>query len=116
MQVCHGKAAPLKQINPGDKVVYYSPTTAFDRKTKLQAFTALGIVKSGDAYQFKMSKDFHPFRRDVDWFDTKETSIYALLEQLEFSSGQKDWGYQFRYGLLEISDYDMQIITTAMIL
>ena len=25
MQVSHGKAAPLKRIRPGDRVVYYSP-------------------------------------------------------------------------------------------
>ncbi len=26
MQVCHGKAAPLRRITPGDAVAYYSPT------------------------------------------------------------------------------------------
>lgn len=25
MQVCHGKAAPLRRIKPGDRVAYYSP-------------------------------------------------------------------------------------------
>ena len=29
MQVCHGKAAPLQRIQPGDRVVYYSPTVSF---------------------------------------------------------------------------------------
>jgi len=26
MQVCHGKAAPLRRVRPGNRVVYYSPT------------------------------------------------------------------------------------------
>nr|WP_315485999.1 EVE domain-containing protein [uncultured Undibacterium sp.] len=26
MQVCHGKASPLRRLRAGDKVVYYSPT------------------------------------------------------------------------------------------
>lgn len=39
MQVCHGKAAPLRRVKPGDRVVYYSPTLEFRSKSKLQAFT-----------------------------------------------------------------------------
>lgn len=45
MQVCHGKATPLRRVKPGDYVVYYSPTVEFGSKKKLQAFTAIG----GDA-------------------------------------------------------------------
>ena len=44
MQVCHGKAAPLRRISPGDRVAYYSPTVTFRDKDTLQAFTALGTV------------------------------------------------------------------------
>jgi hypothetical protein len=29
MQVCHGKAAPLRRVQPGDRVVYYSPTCEY---------------------------------------------------------------------------------------
>ena len=32
MQVCHGKAAPLRRIQPGDGVVYYSPTGGIRRQ------------------------------------------------------------------------------------
>src|SRR5437879_3630028 len=45
MQVCHGKAAPLRRVKPGSRVVYYSPTEAFGGKERLQAFTALGVVR-----------------------------------------------------------------------
>lgn len=50
MQVCHGKAGPLRRIHPGDRVVYYSPTISFGGKDRLQAFTALGTVLPGDSY------------------------------------------------------------------
>lgn len=45
MQVCHGKAAPLRRVHPDDGVVYYSPTVSFRGKDKLQCFTAIGVVK-----------------------------------------------------------------------
>lgn len=48
MQVCHGKAAPLRRIRPGDGVVYYSPTTALGGGEPLQAFTAIGRARQGD--------------------------------------------------------------------
>src|SRR5271169_2564565 len=47
MQVSHGKSAPLRRIEPGDRVVFYSPTDAFRGKDKLQSFTAIGVVKEG---------------------------------------------------------------------
>ena len=67
MQVCHGKAAPLRRIQPGDGVLYYSPTTTFKGKEKLQAFTAIGIAKDQEPYPIDLGEDFCPFRRDVKW-------------------------------------------------
>ena len=40
MQVSHGKAAPLKRVKPGDRVVYYSPAVKLGGTDKLQAFTS----------------------------------------------------------------------------
>ena len=90
MQVCHGKAGPLRRIKPDDRIVYYSPTQEFGAKIKLQAFTAIGIVKAGEPYAFDM------------------------LDRLEFSANQRNWGYQFRFGLFEISTHDMDVIKMAM--
>ncbi|GHU14590.1 UPF0310 protein [Betaproteobacteria bacterium] len=114
MQVCHGKLAPLRRIQPEDRVAYYSPTRKFGGKEKLQAFTAIGIVKAGEPYQFDMGGGFMPFRRDVAWFTAQETPIFPLLAKLEFSAGIKNWGYQLRFGLVEISAQDMEIIASAM--
>jgi hypothetical protein len=114
MQVHHGKAAALRRISPGDWVVYYSPTVAFGGKDKLQAFTAIGVVKDGDPYQAGMGGGFHPFRRDDGWLEAREAPIQPLLSVLEFTAGNRNWGHQLRFGLFPISDHDRQIIAEAM--
>jgi len=108
------RVAPLGRIQPGDRVVFYSPTEAFRGKDRLRAFTAIGIVKQGEPYRAEMSGGFSPFRRDVAWQTAKETPIEPLLEQLEFTSDKRNWGYQLRFGLFEISDADMARIARAM--
>lgn len=114
MQVCHGKSGPLRRIKPGDRVVYYSPTLIMGGKDKLQAFTALGIVKVGEPYQFDAGGEFYPFRRDVEWLDVNQTPIQPLLQLLEFSAGKQHWGYQLRFGVFQSSDHDIKIIAHAM--
>src|SRR5207237_446143 len=75
VQVCHGKGAPLRRMNAGDGFVYYSPVITFGGKDKLQAFTAIGVVRTGEVYQVKMSPDFHPFRCDVDFKPCQEVPV-----------------------------------------
>lgn len=114
MQVCHGKCAPLRRMKPNDWVVYYSPTLTFGGKDKLQSFTAIGQIKEREPYQVDMGNGFCPFRRDVLWFNAQEALITPLLDQLDFSKNKKNWGYQFRFGLIAITDHDMQLIIKAM--
>jgi hypothetical protein len=114
MQVCHGKAAPLRRIQPGDGVVYYSPTTAFGGKDRLQSFTAIGVVNDGVPYQADTGGGFSPFRRDVNWSDAEETPIKPLVGRLHFTTAKRNWGFQLRFGLFEISGHDMAMIAEAM--
>ncbi|WP_046352013.1 EVE domain-containing protein [Janthinobacterium sp. B9-8] len=114
MQVCHGKAGPLKRIQGGDVVVYYSPTTVMGGKDKLQAFTAIGVVRAGEPYPFDMGGGFIPYRKNVDWWPSQQALIQPLLEQLDFSKGIRNWGAPFRFGLFAISEHDRQIITEAI--
>jgi len=114
MQVCHGKAAPLRRIKSGDLVVYYSPTITFHGEDKLQAFTAIGIAKAVEPYQADMGGGFCPYRRDVAWLPSEEASIRTLLDRLDFTRAKKSWGYQLRFGLFEISEPDMRAIAHAM--
>ncbi|HXQ50315.1 MAG TPA: EVE domain-containing protein [Stellaceae bacterium] len=114
MQVCHGNAPPLRLIQPGDRVAFYSPTVAFRGKDRLQAFTAIGIVAGGDPYAVDMGGGFCPFRRDVTWLAAKEAPIQPLLDRLEFTAGARNWGYTLRFGLVAISDRDLRLIAAAM--
>jgi hypothetical protein len=119
MQVCHGKATPLRRVQPGDRVVYYSPNRIYSPshalrgKDRLQAFTAIGTVKPGALYQADMGFGFHPFRRDVAWHDAEPATLAVLQEELAFTQ-EENWGYRLRQGLVEISDADMTAIASAM--
>lgn len=114
MQICHGKEAPLHRLKPNDWVVYYSPTITYGGKDKLQSFTAIGKIAESGPYQVNMDNDFCPYRRDVFWFESQEASIIPLLNQLDFTKNKKNWGYAFRFGLIAISEHDMQQISIAM--
>ena len=114
MQVCHGKAAPLKRIRPGDRVAYYAPTVTMGGKDKLQCFVSLGLVLPGDPYEFDMGGGFIPFRKDVQYVEAQEVSILPLVSRFEFVESPQRWGYKFRFGLFDISDHDMGLVADAM--
>ena len=114
MQVGHGKGAPLKRLHAGDSVAYYSPVRVFGTKDVCQAFTAVGVVRDERVYQGDMGNGFHPFRKDVDWLPSHDAPIRALLEALSFTRGKTNWGYAFRFGLLKVTDADMDVIIHAM--
>jgi EVE domain len=114
MQVGHGKGGPLKRPRAGDGVVYYSPTVAMGGKERLQAFTGIGVVADDRVYQADMGGGFRPFRRDVRFVEAKEASILPLLDALELTRGKRNWGYPFRFGLLEITQRDFEAIKAAM--
>lgn len=114
MQVCHGKKGPLSRIKPGDGIVYYSPSRVFGKKDGLKAFTAIGYVCDGEPYQYDMGAGFIPFRRDVRWVSHTELSIVPLLDVLDFTSSNKNWGYQLRFGILALNEHDFSIILNRM--
>lgn len=114
MQVNHGKKAPLQRIRAGDGVTYYSPTTTFRGKDRLQAFTLIGRVRDEELYQGIMGGDFTPWRRNVDYAPSHDAPIAPLLDKLDFTRDNRNWGYQMRFGLFEISEADFRTIAEAM--
>ena len=114
MQVCHGKSGPLSRIRPGDDIIYYSPATEMGGGDKVQSFTAAGRVTDRDSYRFDMGGGFVPLRRDVDWMRTRAAPIQPLLDRLEFTRGNRNWGYVFRFGIVKISEHDRDVILAAM--
>jgi hypothetical protein len=53
-----------------------------------------------------MGGGFRPFRRNVSWAQANEVEIQPLLDALEFTAGNKNWGYQLRFGLFAIGERD----------
>lgn len=113
-QVCHGKQNPLKRMHSGDWIIYYSPTETFGHKNQCRKFTAIGQIKDKEPYQFKMSDNFIPWRRDVNFLQAKDIEIEPLINDLSFIKTKKHWGYVFRYGLFAIPFEDFKTIALNM--
>ena len=116
MQACHGKQTPLKRMKYNDWLIVYSPKESMEGSVKCQAFTAVGQTTDENVYQFKMSQDFVPFRRNIKFYDCRETPILPLIEKLDFIKNKNRWGYAFRFGFFEIGEHDFKLITANMLL
>lgn len=114
-QTCHGKSTPLKRMKPNDFVIYYSGKQTFEKTDKCQEFTAIGQVKDEEVYQFQMTADFCPFRRNMTFFEHQDISILPLINDLQFIQNKKSWGYPFRFGFFEINQHDFYLISSQML-
>lgn len=114
MQVNHGKLPPLKRIRPGDRVVYYSPAHEIRGKDRLRSFTAIGTVREGEPYQAAMGESFVAWRRDVNWLPGQFAPIEPLLPLLALTASKPNWGGVLRFGLVQISRSDWDLIAQAM--
>ena len=114
-QACHGKAAPLKRMQKGDFVIYYSGKQFFEKPDRCQEFTAIGKLTGDDVYRFQMTPDFCPSRRNIEFYESNDISILPLINRLDFIKNKKSWGYPFRFGFLEINQYDFDLISSLML-
>jgi hypothetical protein len=117
-QMNHGKQAPLQRMKAGDGLIYYSPREDYPDGAPLQAFTALGFIRTGEVYAYDMTADgvpgFVPWRIDVDYVDTQITSMRPLIAQLDFIKDKTHWGAAFRFGQVKIGEVDFRCIAHAM--
>jgi hypothetical protein len=113
-QADHGKDSRLKRLSKGDGIIFYSPRTDFPTGEPLQHFTAIGEVVDESPYQAEMSPEFQPWRRRVRFLSSVEAPIRPLIEQLDFLSNKKSWGFVFRRGFFEIREGDFKTIARAM--
>lgn len=114
-QACHGKVSPLKRMQKDDVVICYSGKQTLGGSVKCQEFTAIGQVKDEGVYEFRVSEDFCPSRRNIDFFESKDVSILPLINDLEFIRNKKNWGMPFRFGFLEIPENDFKLISSNML-
>jgi EVE domain len=113
-QVCHGKGGPLKRMEAGDWIIYYSPVEVFGHKEPYRKFTAIGKINENEPYQFAMANDFIPWRRDVSFMPAQDVAIESLIEMLSFIKNKKQWGFPFRRGCFEIPEKDFKLIAHKM--
>jgi len=114
-QACHGKSHPLKRMSEGDFIIYYSGKQTMGKTDTCQQFTAIGRVIDDEIYQFRVSEDFCPSRRNIEFLPAKEVSILPLIETLDFIPNKKSWGYPFRFGFFEIKETDFKLISSQML-
>ena len=113
-QLNHGKEAPVRRLQMGDSIVFYSPRERMQGGKSLQAFTAAGRILDDVPYQVEQSKDFRPFRRKTEYFKSKDASIHPLLEELSFTKGRSNWGAALRMGIFQMKREDYLKIAIAM--
>ncbi len=117
-QMNHGKKAPILRMRAGDGLIYYSPREAYPDGAPLQAFTALGFIRSGEVYAHDMTPEgvpgFVPWRIDVDYQTVQNAPIKPLIAQLHFITDKTHWGALFRFGQAKISEADFLRIAVAM--
>lgn len=113
-QHCHGKDAPVRRMNPGDWLIYYSPREKMRGGESVQAFTAIGEIKPGEPYIHNTGNGFTPTRRDVVYQSAREAPIRPMLDDLSFTANQRNWGMIFRRGVFEIPEEDFNLTASAM--
>lgn len=112
-QVNHG-AKGVTRMSPGDGLVYYSPKTSYPHGDQLREFTAIGRIADAEPWQADEG-DFRPWRRKVDYdVAAQATPIAPLLDALELTRGNRNWGFIMRRGQVELSEHDFRLIATEM--
>ena len=115
MQVCHGKAAPLRRLRAGDRVAYYSPSATFRGGDRLQAFTAIGRVAASEPYPFETGGGFAPYRREVRWEEAAAGGDRAHARRARLHPWPAQLGLSVhRFGLFEVDVGDLARIAAAM--
>ncbi len=113
-QINHGKAGPLERMRAGDGFAFYSPRTSYPDGDPVQAFTAIGRVRTGAVYQAEMEDGFRPFRLDVDFLAADAAPVKPLLPELTFIRSKTHWGAAFRFGVVRVPAGDFAVIAAAM--
>lgn len=112
VQTNHGKKSGIARMEPGDTVIYYSPTQERGDRKPLKAFTAFGTVAEGEIRQADEG-DFRPFRRPVVYAEVAPVPLEDVRDLLHLTAG-KNWGVKLRRGLLKIDDHDAEILSDRM--
>ena len=113
-QTNHGVKSGIQRMSPGDGLVYYSPKIAYPDGDPLREFTAIGTVADAPPWQAEEG-EFQPWRRSIEYdANATATPIAPLLDTLELTRGNRNWGFIMRRGQVELSQHDFRIIAAQM--
>lgn len=125
-----GLASPVRRLQPGDGILYYSPHETADG-APLECFTAVGEVTDetpwaqnwtqlcpGGPFLTKTAASaagtVQTWVRRCDYDAVGEVSVRPLLNALSFVAQPRHWGKTFRRGQLEICASDFFAIADRL--
>ena len=112
LQVCHGKAAPLRKTSAGDEVFIYCPRTGMGEGAVLKRVEYRCVIENDTAYQVEQEPGFMPFRKDVR-FDTEFQGIpIGDVRGMELTA-DPHWGMLARRGFFELGAHDAALLRRA---
>ncbi|KPN61549.1 EVE domain-containing protein [Aliiroseovarius crassostreae] len=113
LQVCHGKAAPLRRTSAGDEVFIYCPREEMRGGAQLKRVEYRCTFNDDRVYQVEQAPGFTPFRKDVT-FDTGFAGrpIHDV-PGLELTANP-NWGMLARRGFFEISAHDAGLLRASL--
>ena len=62
-----------------------------------------------------MGNGFIPFRRNVEYLVCSQVMITPLIPNLRFIKNKHNWGYIFRFGIVEIQQPEFELISSQML-
>ncbi|MBT0723618.1 EVE domain-containing protein [Rosenbergiella sp. S61] len=113
LQVCHGKAGPLRQTRAGDEVFIYCPRSEINAGEILKTVEFQCVFNNDDVYQVEQFPGFKPFRKDVTFNRKFQPVVLKEVIGLELTANPH-WGMLARRGFFEISEHDAELLRLGM--
>jgi len=112
LQVCHGKATPLKATRADDEFFIYCPKTKMKDGKSIKQIAFRGHFNDGEIYQVEQLSGFRPWRKNVD-FDTQfQAVVLSSIADMELTRNPH-WGMLARRGFFEISAHDAALLNQS---
>lgn len=105
LQVCHGKAAPLRRTSAGDEFFIYSPKTGMGTGDSIMAFTYRGRFVDDKVYQVEQFPGFSPFRKDVEFYLDFPRVALKTVADMDLRA-TPNLGLVLRRGFIELTAAD----------
>ncbi|BEM34568.1 EVE domain-containing protein [Serratia sp. Lou2A] len=113
LQVCHGKAGPLRKTRSGDEVFIYCPRSEMGGGDVLKTVEFHCVFQNDDVYQVEQFPGFTPHRKDVVFNRHFQPVVLKEVAGLEFTA-DSHWGMLARRGFFEIGPHDAALLRKAM--